>query len=120
MRRLCGASAPGGVVKPRRLSEDMDQHTQDAERAALKAADFAAAGVEAPNWAGDPCRAWKLAALARGGGSSAGVSARAETGGALMAPRSTFHVTLYDDIWRVTLMACSSARTTQNRARSRV
>jgi len=45
----------------------MDQHTQDAERAALKAADFAAAGVEAPDWAGDPVpsmetwRRWRAA-----------------------------------------------------------
>ena len=39
--------------------------TQDKERAALTAADFAAAGVEAPNWQADPIpsletwRRWK-------------------------------------------------------------
>ena len=45
----------------------MDQQSQDAERAALKAADFAAAGVEAPDWASDPVpsietwRRWRAA-----------------------------------------------------------
>ena len=44
-----------------------------------------------------------LAPLARGRGSSAGVLARAKDSVKLMALQSTFHVTLYHDIWRVTL-----------------
>jgi hypothetical protein len=45
----------------------MDQHLQDQERAALTAADFAAAGVDGPNWVGDPLpsletwRRWRAA-----------------------------------------------------------
>ncbi|MBI3439441.1 MAG: hypothetical protein HY054_12475 [Proteobacteria bacterium] len=45
----------------------MDQHTQDQERATLTAADFAAAGVDAPNWTSDPVpsletwRRWRAA-----------------------------------------------------------
>lgn len=48
-------------------TEGMDQHTQDQERATLTATDFAAAGVDAPNWTSDPVpsletwRRWRAA-----------------------------------------------------------
>jgi hypothetical protein len=47
--------------------KDLDMNDEDRERAALTPLDYVAAGVEAPNWAGDPMpsletwRAWQAA-----------------------------------------------------------